>query len=119
MQLEDYFDFLAEDDIRLKSTRIGIEIILYEYIHRCRTPEEIAKAYSGMTLEQVYATILYYWHRHEAVSRYLKRWLEYCLQAEQEQDQNPTPLVQRLIQLKSERQAAVSSGMSPGYEIPA
>ena len=119
MQLEDYFDFLAEDDIRLKSTRIGIEIVLYEYIHRCQTPEEIAKAYSGLTLEQVYATILYYWHRHEAVSRYLKRWLEYCLQAEQEQDQNPNPLVQRLIQLKSERQAAVSSGMSPGYEISA
>jgi hypothetical protein len=27
MQLEDYFDFLAADDIRLKDTRIGIETI--------------------------------------------------------------------------------------------
>ena len=33
MQLEDYFNFLSEDDIRLKGTRIGIETILYGYIH--------------------------------------------------------------------------------------
>jgi uncharacterized protein (DUF433 family) len=119
MQLEDYFDFLAEDDIRLKGTRVGIETVLYEYIHRCQTPEEIAETYSCLTLEQVYATILYYWHHREVVSQYLKQWLEYCVQAEKLQDQNPSPLVKRLIQLKAERQAAASSGMSPGYEIPA
>ena len=107
MQLEDYFDFLSEDDIRLKGTRIGIETVLYEYIHRSQTPEEIAKAYTGLTHEQVYATILYYWHRHETVSQYLKRWLEYCLQAEQEQDKNPSPFVQRLLQIKSARQSAI------------
>jgi hypothetical protein len=39
MQLEDYFDFQRPDDIRLKGTRIGIETILYDFIHRSRTPE--------------------------------------------------------------------------------
>jgi hypothetical protein len=34
MELESYLDFLAPDDIRVKGTRIGIETILYEYIHR-------------------------------------------------------------------------------------
>lgn len=43
MQLEDYFIFLATNDIRLKNTRIGIETVLYDYIYRSRTPEEIAK----------------------------------------------------------------------------
>jgi uncharacterized protein (DUF433 family) len=119
MQLEDYFDFLAEDDIRIKGTRIGIETILYEHIHHCKTPEEIAEAYSSLTYEQVYATILYYWHRHEAMSEYLKRWLEYCLQAEQQQDQNPTSFVQRLLKVKAEQPSAVSSEISPGYEISA
>lgn len=38
MQLEDYFNFLAPNDIRLKNSRIGIETILYEYIYRARTP---------------------------------------------------------------------------------
>lgn len=119
MQLEDYFDFLSEDDIRLKGTRIGIETVLYEYIHRSQTPEEIAAAYTGLNHEQVYATILYYWHRHEAISQYLQRWLEYCLQAEKEQDQNPSPFVQRLLKMKAEQKSAVASDISPDYEISA
>jgi hypothetical protein len=41
MQLEDYFDFLASNDIRLKGHRIGIESILYEYIHNGQSPEAI------------------------------------------------------------------------------
>ncbi|AVQ70825.1 hypothetical protein MTo_02837 [Microcystis aeruginosa NIES-1211] len=34
MQLEDYFNFLTPNDIRLKGTRIGIETILYDYIYK-------------------------------------------------------------------------------------
>lgn len=45
MLLEDYFDFQRPDDIRIKGTRIGIETILYDFIHRARTPEEIAQTY--------------------------------------------------------------------------
>ena len=67
MQLEDYFNFLASNDIRLKDSRIGIETILYEYIYRARTPEEIAQTYPSITLEQVYATILYYLHEKEKI----------------------------------------------------
>ena len=37
MKLEDYFNFLASDDIRLKGSRIGIETIFYEYIHLVHT----------------------------------------------------------------------------------
>ena len=60
MELESYFDFLAQDDIRVKGTRIGIETILYDYIHRGQSPEAIAACYPSLTLEQVYATITYY-----------------------------------------------------------
>ncbi len=38
MQLEDYFEFLTSKDIRIKGTRVGIEHILYEYIHCGQTP---------------------------------------------------------------------------------
>ena len=31
---EGYFDFLGEDDIRIKGTRVGIEGVLYEYVLR-------------------------------------------------------------------------------------
>ena len=33
MQLEDYFDVQGPDDIRIRGHRIGIETVLYEYIH--------------------------------------------------------------------------------------
>lgn len=46
MQLEDYFNFLAPNDIRLQGTRVGIETILYDYIFKARTPEEIEQTYS-------------------------------------------------------------------------
>lgn len=36
MQLEDYFNFLTPNDIRLKGTRIGIETILYDYIYHAK-----------------------------------------------------------------------------------
>ena len=104
MQLEDYFDFLAPDDIRLKGTRIGVETILYEYIHRAQTPEIIAGRFQSLTLEQVYATILYYLHDKEAVSAYLADWLEHGRQAREEQQRNPPPFAAKLRQLKAERE---------------
>jgi uncharacterized protein (DUF433 family) len=70
MQLEDYFDFLADDDIRVKGTRVGIESILYEYIYRNRPPEEIVKHFYTVILEQVYSTILYYLKEKESVSQF-------------------------------------------------
>jgi len=70
MNLQDYFTILAPDDIRISGTRIGIESILYEYIYRGKTPEEIAQQFHTVTLEQVYATILYYLHNKDAISTY-------------------------------------------------
>jgi uncharacterized protein (DUF433 family) len=106
MLLEDYFDFLADDDIRIKDTRVGIETVLDDYIHRGQSPEAIAQTYPSLTLEQVYATILYYLHNKEALSKYLENWMEYCLKSEQEYDRNPPTFVIRLRQVKAEREAA-------------
>jgi uncharacterized protein (DUF433 family) len=105
MQLEEYFDFLAKDDIRLKGTRVGIETILYDFIHRQRSPETIANTYPSLTLEQVYATILYYLHNKEEVSQYLNDWLEWGREMRRQQANNPSPARQRLLKLKAERQA--------------
>ncbi|GET43584.1 DUF433 domain-containing protein [Microseira wollei] len=105
MQLEDYFDFLAPNDIRLKGSRIGIETILYEYIYRARTPEEIANIYTSLTLEQVYATILYYLHKKEEVRKYMADWLEWGHKMREEQKRNPPPVVQRLMKIKAAKEA--------------
>ncbi|MCU0537927.1 MAG: DUF433 domain-containing protein [Hydrococcus sp. Prado102] len=105
MQLEEYFNFLSPDDIRLKGSRIGIETVLYEYIYRARTPEEIANLYTSLSLEQVYATILYYLHNREQVSKYMADWLEWGQKMREEQKRNPSPVVQKLMKIKAERKA--------------
>jgi len=102
MQLEDYFMVLTPDDIRLKGTRIGIETVLYDYIYRARTPKEIAQTYLSLTLEQVYATILYYLHNQKAVDQYLTDWIEHGERMRTEQRQNPSPARLRLQQLKAQ-----------------
>ncbi|MDQ2100149.1 MAG: DUF433 domain-containing protein [Tychonema bourrellyi B0820] len=104
MQLEDYFDFQRPDDIRVKGTRIGIETILYDFIHRARTPEQIAQIYPSLNLEQVYATILYYLHNKEAVSNYIADWLEWSHQQLKAQELNPSPSAIRLRKLRAERE---------------
>ncbi len=106
MRLEDYFDFLAPNDIRLKGHRIGIESILYAYIHRAQTPEEIAVRFPTLNLEQIYATILYYLHNKAQVEAYLTEWLEHEDRMFEEQARNPTPAMIRLRQIKIEREAA-------------
>ncbi len=100
MNLEEYFDFLAPDDIRLKGTRIGIETILYEYIYRENHPETIVQRFPFLTLEQVYAVILYYLHNKDRVERYMKDWLEFGQRMRDNQKKNPPPVVVQLRALK-------------------
>lgn len=111
--LEDYFNFLRHDDIRLKGSRIGIETILYEYLFRARTPEEIANIYTSLTLEQVYATILYYLHNKEAVGKYITEWLEWGEKMQEEQRRNPRPVYEKIRKLRAARDAMRKADGNP------
>jgi uncharacterized protein (DUF433 family) len=51
MELEDYFDSLHPDDIRIQGTRVGIETVLDDYLAGAG-PEEIAACYRTLALEQ-------------------------------------------------------------------
>ena len=102
MFLENYFDFLSDEDIRIKGTRVGIETILEDYFEGT-SPEEIALRYRSLNLEKVYATITYYLHNREKIDAYLDAWRQYTYQASQEQDNNPSELVKRLRRLKADR----------------
>ena len=95
MELESFFEFLSEDDIRIKGTRVGIETVLDDYLTGA-SPEEIAARYRSLSLEQVYATITYYLHHRLKVDAYLEAWRQYTAQAEQEYDRNPQEFALRL-----------------------
>ena len=103
MQLEDYFDFLSPDDIRIKGHRIGIDNVLDYYLNGY-SPEEIATHFPGLSLEKIYATLTYYHHKRVEIDAYLvrlKRWRE---RRYQEWAANPSPLIQRLRAIKAQRE---------------
>ncbi|MCX7853494.1 MAG: DUF433 domain-containing protein, partial [Caldilineales bacterium] len=105
MQLEDYFDFLAPDDIRIKGTRIGIETILTDYLELGLFAEQIAARYPSLSVEQVYATLIYYWRNRAQMDAYLRRVDQELEHQRRQQDQQPTPAVQRLRELARQRDA--------------
>ncbi len=99
MQLEEYFDFLAPNDIRIRGTRVGIETVLSDYLELGLSPEQIAIRYSTLSLDQVYATLTYYWHNRVQVDAYLGAVSEEIEQQRREQDLHPSPAMQRLREL--------------------
>jgi hypothetical protein len=76
------FKFSLKFEKKLKNAK-ACTVKLTEALKNCpkycraRTPEEIANIYTSLTLEQVYATILYYLHNKEAVGKYITEWLEW------------------------------------------
>ena len=109
MKLEEYFDFFAPDDIRIKGTRVGIESVLYEYIHRERNPEAIAHRFPSLTLEQIYATILFYLRNKTQMDDYMSDWLEFGQRMRANQKKNPPPVVIRLRNLKQKDKKALTT----------
>ena len=95
MHIEDYFDFVSADEIRLRGTRVGIEAVLSEYLAG-GLPEEIALNYPPLTLEQVHAAITYYLGHRSVVDQYLDRWASRGDTALERQRQADSPLLERL-----------------------
>ncbi len=105
MRVEDYFEFLSPNEIKLKGHRIWIEHILYEHIHNAKTPDELAVRFPTLSLEQIYATLLYYQQHKDAMHTYLTNWLEHYERMHAEQTRNPSPTILKIRAIKAEREA--------------
>jgi len=110
INLDEYFEFLDADDIRIKGTRVGIETILEDYLN-ATSPEEIAVRYPTLSLEQVYATITYYLRNKHNIDQYLERWRTYTENSWQEQQQHPSPAIKRLREIKRQKQGQMKEIM--------
>ncbi len=108
MKLEDYFDFLAPNDIRLKGHRIGIETILFDYLEQGLSAEEIALRYSTLSLEQIHAALAYYWRHRTEIDVYLQAAREHEERMIREQERHPSPAVKRLYHLIQQRHGAAT-----------
>ncbi|MCB0196337.1 MAG: DUF433 domain-containing protein [Anaerolineae bacterium] len=107
MQLENYFEVLDSQDIRIKGTRIGIEIVIEDFLDGA-SPEEIAVRYPSLSLEQVYASITYYLANRDQIDAYIQSSWQEIERASQQQEQNPPDFIKRLRQLKQNKAYSVS-----------
>ena len=104
MQLEDYFDFLSANEIRIKGHRIGIEDVLYEHLYNELTPAELAVRFPTLSTEQIYASILFYLSNKARMDGYLTAWLQHGQQMRDAQQRNPSPTMLKLRQMKVAQQ---------------
>jgi len=108
LDLENYFEFLDTQDIRIKGSRIGIEIVIEDFLAGA-SPEEIAIRYPNFSLEQIYATITYYLANRDKIDAYIEAGWQEIQKAAQAQDKNPPDVIKRLRQLKQTPAYAVRS----------
>ena len=103
MQLEDYFEFLDPDDIRLKGHRIGIDDVI-DYYLQGYSPEQILAELPSLNLEKIHATITYYLHNRAEIDAYMLRLAKWREQRYQEWlAAEPSPRAHRLSRFKAQR----------------
>lgn len=100
MNIEDYFDFLAIDDIRIKGHRIGIEDVLNYYLQGYSV-DEILIELPSLTLEKIYATLTYYHHNRPDLDRYLHHLSQKREHHYQQWAAKPSTLIERLRTAKA------------------
>ena len=104
MQLEDYFEFLDPDDIRIKGHRIGIDNVI-DYYLQGYSPEQILEELPSLNLEKIHAAITYYLHNRAEMDAYMLRLAKWREERYQEWlTAEPSPVVKRLRELKTQRE---------------
>ena len=72
MDLRDYFDFIDDENIRIHGHRVYVDNVLSNYLWG-EGPDELQQRYPQMSMEKIYATILYYLANKEEVDAYMAR----------------------------------------------
>ncbi len=104
LKLENMFEFINPTAIRIKGTRVGIEIVIEQFLAGA-DPREIQRLYPNLTLEQIYVTITYYLLNKKKIDVYIAEGIKQAEAAYAEQLKNPSPGVERLMKIKAELKA--------------
>lgn len=102
MQLEDYFDFVEPDIIRLTGHRVFLEHIIGRWLNGS-SPEQIAQELPTLELEEVYGAITYYLHNKASTDAYLERARKSGEEQMREADAHPDPVTLRIRALKEQQ----------------
>ena len=104
MELTSVFEFVSPKTIRIKGTRVGIEIVIGKFLEGAN-PKEIQRHYPHLTLKQIYATITYYLFNTEVIDAHIEAGYKRMETAYETQRKNPPPGVKRLMKIQAQREA--------------
>ena len=102
MELTSLFEFISPHAIRIKGTRVGIEIVIEKFLDGA-SPDEIRTEHPHLTLKQIYGTITYYLFNNEMIDAYIEAGQKQAEKAYDKQLRTPPPGVARLMKIKAER----------------
>jgi uncharacterized protein (DUF433 family) len=72
MQFEDYLEIDHPNGIRIRSTRVNLEDVVYA-ARQGQTPARIVQSFPSLSLEQVHAALTYYYHNQQQLDAYIQR----------------------------------------------
>lgn len=104
MELTSVFEFVNPEMIRIKGTRVGIEIVIEKFLEGA-SPKEIQRHYPHLTLKQIYATITYYLFNKKVIDAYIEAGYKRMEAAYEAQRKNPPSGVKRLMKIKAQEEA--------------
>ena len=105
LNIRDNFEFIIPEAIRIKGTRVGIEIVIERFLDG-ESPEEFRRHHPHLTPLQIYGSITYYLLNQEKMDAYIEAGRKAEEAAYQEQLKNPSPGVARLMKIAAEAKAA-------------
>jgi uncharacterized protein (DUF433 family) len=88
--------------MRVGNTQVMLEGVVYPF-EQGESAESIRRAYSSLSLAEVYGAIAYYLDHKDEVRAYLDRQEALWQKMRTEQDRNPPPVIQRLKALMAAR----------------
>lgn len=103
MELVSVFEFVNPNTIRIKGTRVGIEIVIEKFCEGA-SPKEIQRHHPHLTLKQIYATITYYLFNKNTIDAYMETARKRAEAAYAAQRENPPPGVKRLMKIKAQQE---------------
>lgn len=115
MELASVFEFINPETIRIKGTRVGIEIVIEKFLEGAN-PKEIQRHYPHLTLKQIYATITYYLFNTEVIDAYIETGYKRTEAAYEIQRENPPPGVKRLMKIKTQQETQRMTSMKGDSE---
>ena len=104
MELANIFEFVNPETIRIKGTRVGIEIVIEKFLDGA-SPQEIQGHHPHLTLKQIYATITYYLFNKNTIDAYIEAEHKRAETVYEAQRKNPPPGVKRLMKIKAQQEA--------------